>query len=65
MMAETFKPGDIVRLKSGGPVMTVLHTDGRSASVGWFVGAELKFQGGQDPLPFDALEHAKTGKSAS
>ena len=30
--------GDVVRLKSGGPDMTVEHTSGRSATLRWFVG---------------------------
>jgi len=36
-MAEKFKPGNTVRLKSGGPVMTVEgHTQGGRVSCRWF-----------------------------
>jgi uncharacterized protein YodC (DUF2158 family) len=36
-MAEiSFKPGDIVRLKSGGPPMTIAHIDGTEAYCEWF-----------------------------
>lgn len=37
----TFKPGDLVRLRSGGPNMTVLETHSRMTSVAWFVGDVL------------------------
>lgn len=36
----TFKRGDLVRLKSGGPVMTVASEVGGSVEAVWFVGAE-------------------------
>ena len=45
-MAQKFKPGDIVQLKSGGPAMTVesIHTDSLSGTFKgyfceWFKGA--------------------------
>jgi uncharacterized protein YodC (DUF2158 family) len=38
-MADTFKPGDTVRLKSGGPVMTVTNIDNQfGVACEWFSG---------------------------
>ena len=39
-MAEKFKPGDIVRLKSGGPKMTVDSVAGHNVWATWFVDAK-------------------------
>jgi uncharacterized protein YodC (DUF2158 family) len=36
------KPGDSVRLRTGGPLMTINNMDGTTASCVWFVGTELK-----------------------
>ena len=33
---STFTPGDIVRLKSGGPKMTVLDAKGEAVTCKWF-----------------------------
>jgi uncharacterized protein YodC (DUF2158 family) len=43
-MPEALKVGDVVRLKSGGPVMTVSATamNGRQLICAWFVGEENK-----------------------
>ncbi|WP_279483951.1 YodC family protein [Aureimonas sp. SK2] len=43
-MAEKFKPGDIVQLKSGGPKMTVDHLDTGDAwvTVKWFAGSKME-----------------------
>lgn len=41
-MSESFKEGDVVRLKSGGPKMTVTHVDAsRICSCAWFSGAAV------------------------
>jgi uncharacterized protein YodC (DUF2158 family) len=38
-MADTFKPGDTVRLKSGGPIMTVTSIDSQfGCACEWFSG---------------------------
>jgi uncharacterized protein YodC (DUF2158 family) len=44
-MANKFKPGDLVELKSGGPVMTVervtnIRSNETSYSCSWFAGAK-------------------------
>lgn len=44
-MANKFKPGDLVELKSGGPVMTVervnnIHSGEITYSCSWFAGAK-------------------------
>ena len=42
-MADTFSVGDVVRLKSGGPVMTVVYRDGDGdIDCVWFDGKEKK-----------------------
>jgi uncharacterized protein YodC (DUF2158 family) len=42
-MEAKFKPGELVRLKSGSPVMTVHHTDGEGEVVlNWFDGQTPK-----------------------
>lgn len=40
-MGEQFRVGDLVRLKSSGPAMTVEGTDADAVHVAWFVGDEL------------------------
>ena len=51
-MAAKFKPGDIVRLKSGGPDMTVerVHDtrEGASYFCSWFAGAKDNHKGFQE-----------------
>jgi uncharacterized protein YodC (DUF2158 family) len=36
-MADTFKPGDVVQLKSDGREMTVTRIEGGRATCGWFL----------------------------
>ena len=50
-MADTFSIGDSVRLKSGGPVMTVERTESDGDGAGtpfvhcaWFAGTEKKIE---------------------
>ncbi len=37
MATERFKKGDLVRLRSGGPTMTVNRYDGKDWDCAWFV----------------------------
>ncbi|HUZ74556.1 MAG TPA: DUF2158 domain-containing protein [Stellaceae bacterium] len=57
-MADTFKLGDVVRLKSGGPAMTVVGlVGGGGVCVAWFDGTTLmRHTSGPDMFPHDALE---------
>lgn len=64
-MAETFRPGDVVRLKSGGPKMTVENA-GEDAMTGqpfvtcvWFEKTAAK----RHQFSPDALELAGEGRS--
>ena len=43
-MSESFKPGDTVRLKSGGPLMTISWINESNKYVGceWFEGKNIK-----------------------
>lgn len=57
-MADEFKPGDVVVLKSGGPLMTVLEVGGLPGSkarvyCSWFDGKNEK----HDNWPPEALKH--------
>jgi uncharacterized protein YodC (DUF2158 family) len=38
----TLEIGDIIRLKSGGPLMTVMTIEFESATATWFVGEDVK-----------------------
>lgn len=42
-MATNLKSGDTVRLKSGGPLMTIQSWTGNFCNCSWFDGTELKF----------------------
>ena len=49
MAGGTFKTGDLVQLKSGGPVMTVDTVSGQVVYAAWFAGAKherTNFQAG-------------------
>lgn len=37
-----FKPGDVVKLKSGGPIMTIQSVNENSAYCVWFDGTKIK-----------------------
>lgn len=41
-MAEIFTAGETVRLKSGGPLMTVKTVEGTTVYAGWFEGNKYK-----------------------
>ena len=45
-MAEEhfFKPGDVVKLRSGGPAMTVLWSQAEDVAVRWWNSAASKFE---------------------
>jgi uncharacterized protein YodC (DUF2158 family) len=62
-MPQTFKPGDIVQLKSGGPIMTVLETSEIGVSTAWFAYGKCK----RTHIEAQALKAAtapdKSGKS--
>lgn len=63
MSEPKFKSGDLVRLKSGGPTMTVVkydkfgHDDGQSYKCRWFDG---KNQLAEDTFSEQELQIAKT-----
>ena len=50
-MAEKFKIGDIVQLKSGGPKMTVTQVLERVVHTAWFAGSKKE----SGAFPFDAV----------
>lgn len=41
-MSETFAVGDVVRLNSGGEIMTVENVDGDDVSCVWFEGKRIQ-----------------------
>ena len=53
MTDETFNPGDVVTLKSGGPALTVTRVEGADVEVVWYADAEEVFR--KDTLPLIAL----------
>jgi uncharacterized protein YodC (DUF2158 family) len=60
-MAEKFKIGDIVQLKSGGPKMTINSADAMSPNVyvAWFVGSKREHA----RFHVDSIELAKDDPS--
>jgi uncharacterized protein YodC (DUF2158 family) len=59
----TFKPGDVVRLRSGGPDMTVSLVDGHNVHCVWWGDAAPKSGSPQQPTnPSDKKK--KSGKAA-
>jgi uncharacterized protein YodC (DUF2158 family) len=64
---DTFKVGDLVILKSGGPVMTILSVGGRFSSeadsyhCGWFSGKKNE----SDYFPHNALNPAPKDEAKS
>lgn len=52
-----FKIGDVVQLKSGGPLMTVFEIDGSSVHCRWFDGHDEK----ASSFPSEMLKAANTG----
>lgn len=59
-MADEFKLGDVVQLKSGGPQMTVSHLytttkQERRAQCEWFVDGKKQY----DNFPVSSLQHPK------
>jgi len=50
-MADKFKIGDIVQLKSGGPKMTVTQVLERVVHTAWFAGSKKE----AGAFPFDAV----------
>jgi uncharacterized protein YodC (DUF2158 family) len=56
-MADTLKLGDTVRLRSGGPLMTIAARADHGWQTFWFHDAELK----NDVFPEATLEPAKLG----
>ena len=52
MSIAPFKPGDTVRLKSGGPAMTVKAIEGDWVSCDWFEGSKKH----EDTFPVAGLD---------
>lgn len=42
--SKALQSGDVAKLKSGGPLLTVLDVAGSTAKIGWFFGAEYFHQ---------------------
>lgn len=64
-MEKKFKPGDVVRLKSGGPTMTVqryvLQAGTEVAECSWFAGTDLHTRDFRD----DSLESASQSQTGT
>lgn len=57
----SFRVGDVVQLKSGGPAMTVTEVNGTDVTCSWFVRDEPKI----NVYPSDALEDARSAAAAA
>jgi uncharacterized protein YodC (DUF2158 family) len=57
MSDASFKPGDTVRLKSGGPLMTVKAVEGSNVFTIWFEGTKKK----ESSFPAISLKHDDGG----
>jgi uncharacterized protein YodC (DUF2158 family) len=55
-----FKTGDVVQLKSGGPLMTVAEVNGDDVDCRWFVGNEEK----SSSFPSEMLKSPSAGPKA-
>lgn len=55
-----FRAGDVVQLKSGGPLMTVSEIDGNTVHCGWMAGTEEK----SSSFPSEMLKSASGGPKA-
>jgi uncharacterized protein YodC (DUF2158 family) len=61
-MTEEFKAGDTVRLKSGGPLMTIQEIDGAGfATCDWFTKGKRE----QGVFPITSLQKGKQGDDFS
>ena len=63
-MAETFKPGDVVKLKSGGPSMTVTGCEQGLVSVAWFENGVLRQTAHGEYVVADALQRVPAAEAA-
>lgn len=64
MAQHDLKPGDLVKLRSGGPVMTLAEVPGlhgKTLRCFWFTGATLR----DASFPMDALEPAQKASATS
>lgn len=60
MSDQEFKKGDVVRLKSGGPKMTVVNTpNGNLVECMWF---DSKNERQSNEFSLDSLKHFKPGR---
>ncbi|MCY4085337.1 MAG: DUF2158 domain-containing protein [Actinomycetia bacterium] len=56
MPEKTFEPGDIVELKSGGPLLTVTDVTGDAIEATWFTEAGERKEGTFDPITLQGAE---------
>jgi uncharacterized protein YodC (DUF2158 family) len=63
MSSAPFKPGDTVRLKSGGPAMTVVAVEGERITCDWFEGSQ-KYEATFPAAALDLDNSSTNGASA-